>query len=110
MFGNIWGKADLLLRKPAYLCYSYQPSIVDASKNFVRGWVESVYKEKSIIEIGARLGLRKWYSKSEDIAIIIPEFIGVRGSAIIFALGLILYRMIIEPLVKKKLKANGLRL
>ena len=53
---------------PAY-CYPDQQSIVYASKNIVRVRVESAYEGKSIIEIGARLGHRKWYSKSEDILI-----------------------------------------
>jgi hypothetical protein len=66
--------------------------------------VEPNYKEKSTVEIGARLGPRRWFSKSEGIPIVLLVFIGVWGPAIIFVLGLILYRMVIAPLVKKKLK------
>jgi hypothetical protein len=82
--------------------YFCQPSIVDASKNFVSEWIESVYKETSSIEIGARLGLRKCYSKSEGIPIILCVFIAVWGTAIIFVLGLILYQIVIEPLIQKR--------
>ena len=44
---------------PAY-CYPDQQSIV-------RGWIKSVHKEEFNIDMGARLGHRKWFSKSEDI-------------------------------------------
>ena len=66
--------------------YSYfeKQGIVYASNNVVRVWIESGYEEKSTIEIGARLGHRKRFSKSEDIPMILLLFIGVWGSAIIF--------------------------
>jgi hypothetical protein len=82
-------------------CYSEQQSSVDASKNVVKVKLESVYERHST-EIGARLGLRKWYPKSEGIPMILLIFIGVWGTAIIFVLGLILYWVVIEPWAKKK--------
>jgi hypothetical protein len=84
--------------------------IVYASRNTVRVWIESGYKQKSTIEIGARLGPRKWYSKSRDIPLILLVFIGVWEIAIIFVLGAILYRIVIGPLIKKrKLRWNKRR-
>ena len=91
-------------RVPAY-GNADQQSTVNASKNILRGWIASDYKEKSAIKIGPRLGHR-WYSKSEGISIILLIGVAVWGSAIIFALGLILYRMFIEPLLKKKVKTQ----
>ena len=54
------------------------------------------------VDIGAKLGHRKWFSKSEGIPIILFVFIAVWGSAIIFVLGAILYRIVIEPGIKKR--------
>lgn len=81
-------------------CYPDQQTVVDASKNIVRVRLESAYAGK-----GARLGNR-WCSKSESIPIILLVGVAVWGAAIIFVLGLILYRVVIEPLVKKKLKTE----
>ena len=86
---------------PRTRCYSDQKSIVDALKKIVRVSVESVHKGKSTIEIGARLGYR-WYPKSESILMIVLVGVTVWGAAIIFVLGFILYRVVIEPLVQKK--------
>jgi hypothetical protein len=92
---------------PPIYFYFCQPSIVDASKNIVRVRVESAYEGKSTIEIGARLGLRKRFSKCEDIPIILFIFIGVWGIAIILVLGAILYFIVIEPTIeKRKLRRN----
>jgi flagellar biosynthesis/type III secretory pathway M-ring protein FliF/YscJ len=52
--------------------------------------------------MGARLGHRKWFSKSEDIPIILLVFIRVWGNAIILVLGAILYFIVIEPIIKKR--------
>ena len=92
--------------------YSYpdQLSIVYTSKNIVRGRIKLVYEEEFNINLGARLGYRKWFSKSEDVPIILLVFIGVWGNAIIFVLGIILYRIVIEPIIKKrKLRRNERR-
>ncbi len=65
--------------------------------------LESVYEGKSTVEIGAMLGHR-WYSKAENIPIILLVGVVVWGTAIIFVLGLLLYRIVIEPQVKKESK------
>ena len=54
------------------------------------------------VDIGVKLGHRKWFSKSEGIPIILFVFIAVWGSAIIFVLGAILYFIVIEPIIKKR--------
>lgn len=92
--------ANCYERLPAY-CNADRQGIVDASRNIVRGWIESGYKEKSTIEMGATFGHR-WYPKSGNIPIIILIGVVVWGAAIIFVLGLILYQVVIEPLVQKK--------
>lgn len=71
------------------------------SKNNVRGWIKSDYKKKFIIEMGARLGHFKRFSKSEDPKLILLIPIVVWGIAIIFVLGVILYRLAIRPFIKK---------
>jgi len=90
--------------------YFGKQSIVDASKNIVRGWIGSTYKEGFNMDMGAKLGYRKRFSKSEDVPTILLVFIGVWGNAIIFVLGIILYRIVIEPIIKKrKLRRNERR-
>lgn len=113
IFLSVWffvliGYSEAFGTKLFYSCenpltcrYFCQPSIVDASKNFVTEWIESVYKETSSIEIGAKLG-RRWYPKSESMPIILLVGVAVWGAAIIFVLGLIFYRIVIEPFVQKK--------
>ena len=96
------GKRIYYCGNPPIYCYFDQPSIVYASKNIVRGWIKSVYKEEFNIDMGARLGHRKWFSKSEDIPIILLVFIRVWGNAIILVLGAILYFIVIEPIIKKR--------
>jgi len=88
---------------PTY-CYPGQERIVCVSKNIVRVSVKSGYQQKFPIEIGARLGPYRSFSKSKNIPIILCIFIAVWGTAIIFVLGLLLYRIVIEPQVKKESK------
>lgn len=101
-FGVNWIK---FFENPPAHCYPEQESVVYASKNIVRVRVESNYRERSTIEIGARLGHR-WYPKSESIPIILLVGVAVWGTATIFVLGLILYQAVIKLLVKKKLKTG----
>ena len=96
------GKRIYFCGNPPIYCYFDQQSIVYASKNIVSGWIKSVHKEEFNIDIGAKLRHRRWFSKSEDIPIILFVFIAVWGSAIIFVLGAILYRIVIEPGIKKR--------
>jgi hypothetical protein len=100
IFGLTW--INFCENLPAY-CYPDQQSIVDVAKSIVRVRGESAYGGKSAIELGVRLGHR-WYPKSESIPIILLVGVAVWGAAIIFVLGLILYRVVIEPSVKKKRK------
>jgi hypothetical protein len=81
-----------------------QQNITDASRNTVRVRFGSGCEGRSAIAIGARLGPRRWFSKSEHIPIILLLFIGVWGTAIILVLGYILYRVAIEPLMRKRPK------
>jgi hypothetical protein len=78
-----------------------QQSIVYTSKNVVIGWIKSVYKIFTI-GMGARLGYRRRFLRSEDWSIILYIFIVVWGIAIISILGVILYQIIIKPLLKKR--------
>jgi len=89
-------------KNPSTYRHFDQQSIVYTSERIVRGWVKTGYKEKVIIEMAGKFGLRKKFSKSEAIPIIIFVFIGGWGIAILFVLGVILYQIIIEPLIKKK--------
>jgi hypothetical protein len=82
-------------------CDLSQQDIVFASNHIVRGWIDSVCEENFAIEMGAKLGLHKEYAKSEDIPIILFIFMLGWGIAILFVLGVILYQIIIEPLIKK---------
>jgi len=88
---------------PTY-CYLGQGRIVCISKNIVRVRVKSGYQQNFPIEIGARFGPCRSFSKSKNIPIILCIFIAVWGTAIIFVLGLLLYRIAIEPLVKTESK------
>ena len=81
-----------------------QQNVTDTSRTTVRVRLGSGYEGQSAIEIGARLGPRRWFSKSEHIPIILLLFIGVWGTAIILVLGYILYRVAIEPLARKRSK------
>ena len=86
---------------PSAHCDLSQQDIVFASNHIVRGWIDSVCREKFAIEMGAKLGLHKEYSKSEDIPIILFIFMLGWGIAILFALGVILYQIVVEPFIKK---------
>ena len=88
---------------PTY-CNPGQERIVCVSKNIVRVSVKCGYQQKFPIEIGARLGPCRSFSKSKNIPVILCIFIAVWGTAIIFVLGLLLYRIVIEPQVKKESK------
>jgi hypothetical protein len=103
------GYSETLGAGGLYLCenpsahrYFGPQDIVYASKNILRGWIESVCKEKFTVEMGVRLGHRKGVSRSEDRPIVLFVFIGVWGIAILFILGVILYQIVIDPLVKKR--------
>jgi len=87
---------------PYVFCYRNQDTIPYASKNIVRAGVESVYKGQPTIEMGARVGYRKWYSTCEQIPSILCIFIAIWGTAIILVAGAILYFIVIEPIIKQK--------
>lgn len=100
-FGAKW--KYLCKNVPTY-CSPGQERIVYVPKNIVRVRVKSGYQQEFPIEIGARLGPCKSFSTSKNIPIILCIFIAVWGTTIIFVLGLLLYRIVIEPLVKKESK------
>jgi hypothetical protein len=92
---------------PSPHCYFDQQNMAYALKNIVRGWIKTVDKEKFIIEIAGRFGHRKTFPEPENLKMILLIFIGVWGIAIFFVLGVILYRIIIEPAIEKiKLKQS----
>jgi len=86
---------------PAY-CNADQQGIVYASKYTARGWIESTYREGFNIDTGAKLGYSKRFSKSGNIPTMILIGIAIWGAAIIFILGLVLYRIVVEPIVEKR--------
>jgi hypothetical protein len=89
---------------PAY-CNTNQQSTVSGPKNILRGSITFDYSEKSVVKTGPRLGHR-WYPKSENIPIILFLGVAVWGAAIIFVLGLILYRLVVEPLLIGEIKTE----
>jgi len=93
---------------PAHFCFDQQ-NIVYTLKNIVKGWIETFDKENFIIAMAGRFGHRKTFSEPENLKIILLIFIGVWGIAIFFVLGLILYRIIIEPLIKERRSRKGRR-
>ena len=103
-FGAEW---KYFFENPSTYNYFDQQSIDYTSKNNVRGWIKSIYKEKFTIEMGARLGHLKRFSKSEDPKLILLISIVGWGIAIIFVLGAIVYRLVIRPLIKKRKSLNS---
>jgi hypothetical protein len=88
-------------------CCPGEQDIVYASKHIVRGWIAYACKEDFSIEIGAKLGLHKRFSKSENMPIILFIFVVVWGIASLFVLGVILYQIVVEPFIKKKKKERN---
>jgi len=93
-----------LCERPLASYYPDQQPIVYASKNIVRGCIESGYKEKSTTRIGATFGHR-WYPKPEEVPFILLIFIGVWGSTTIFLLAIIflIITSTFRCLIKQKL-------
>jgi hypothetical protein len=82
-------------------CNPGEQDIVYASKRTVRGWIAFACKEKFTIEMGTNLTLRKRSSRSENITTILFIFMVSWGIAILFVLGVILYQIVIQALIKK---------
>jgi hypothetical protein len=105
-FGGEWLS---FYKNPLSHCYFDPQNIVYTLKNIVKGWIETFDKENFIIAMAGRFGHRKTFSEPENLKMILLIFIGIWGIAIFFVLGLILYRIIIEPLIKERRSRKGRR-
>jgi hypothetical protein len=102
-FGEAW---LYFCENPSAHGYFSQRDIVDTSKNIIGVWDKTVSKAKFVIEMVWRFGLCKRFSTSERPKMILVIFMVCWAIAIIFVLAIVFYRIVVGPLIEKRLKKD----